>query len=180
MVDVDKDNAVAPEAVAEEAKTKEQLLADMKKAMDAGDWKAVSKVSTAIAKTVAVEEKKELEVKQAAVGKLTDKVKAAFDAVAKRLIDSKELDAADGIWYANDFGEALTTCRLLKSQPKPKGGGGGGGGKKVDITTTDLLAKHGHLQMGDSGKTYQQAYDEDTDGNSRYKVRTKLLKVAGL
>lgn len=175
----DDAKAVAPEAAAEEAKTKDQLLAEMKSAVDKGDWKGVAKISTAIAKTVAAEEKAELEAKQAAVGKLTDKVKAAFDAVAKKIVDSGELDAADGIWYANDFGEKLTTCRLLKSQPKAKGTGGGGG-KKVDITTTALLEKHGHLQMGDSGKTYQQAFDEDTGGNARYKIRMKLLKVAGL
>lgn len=162
-----------------EAKTKKQLLADMQKAMESGDFKAVSKVSSAIAKIVADEEKTEKDAKLAAIVGLTEKVKAEFDAVVVKLNKDGILDAADGVWYSNDFGEKLTTCRLLKGAAR-KGGGGGGGGKKFSITTNELLAKHGDEQMGDSGQTFKEAYEANTDGNSRYKVRMKLLKAEGL
>lgn len=161
-----------------EVKTKDQLLAEMKVAMDSGDFKAVSKVSSQIAKVVAGEEKVEKDAKQAAVAKLTDVVKKAIDKAVKPFIDSGELDAADGIWYANDFGEKLTSCRLVKGAARKAGGGGGG--KKFNVTTTELLTKHGAELMGDTGKTFQEAYDEDTGGNARYKVRMKLLKADGL
>jgi len=159
-------------------KTKKELLAEMKVALDSGDFKAVSKVSSQIAKAVAAEEKIEKDAKQAAVANLTEVVKKAIDKAVKPFIDSQELDAADGIWYSYDFGEKLTTCRLVKGATRKSGGGGGG--KKFNVTTTELLTKHGGEQMGDSGKTFQEAYDEDTGGNARYKVRMKLLKADGL
>ena len=159
-------------------KSKKQLLADMKQAMDSGDFKAVSKVSSAIAKIVADEDKAEKEAKLAAVVGLTEDVKARFDALVVELNKTGTLDACDGVWYSNDFGEKLTTCRLLKGATRKAGGGGGG--KKFNITTNDLLAKHGSEMMGDSGVTFQEAYDANTDGNSRYKVRMKLLKAEGL
>lgn len=161
-----------------EVKTKKQLLADMQKAMETGDFKAVSKVSSAIAKIVADEEKAEKDAKLSAIVGLTEQVKVHFDNLVVELNKNGALDACDGVWYSNDFGDKLTTCRLLKGATRK--GGGGGGGKKFNITTNDLLTKHGAEQMGDSGMTFQQAYDEKTDGNSRYKVRMKLLKADGL
>jgi len=166
----------------DEVKTKEQLLAEMKAATDAGDWKAVSKVSSQIARLVAGEEKAEKDAKQAAVATITDEVKKVLDKTVTKLIETipqEQLEAMDGIWYSNDFAEKLTTCRLVKGAIR-KTGTGGGGGKKFSITTKELLDKHGSELMGDTGKSFQQAYDEDTDGNARYKVRMKLLKAEGL
>ncbi|MCW4050966.1 MAG: hypothetical protein NWE89_14650 [Candidatus Bathyarchaeota archaeon] len=160
-------------------KTKKQLLAEMKTATDAGDWKAVSKISSEIAKAVAADEKAEKDAKLAVVSQLTNEVKGLFDTLVAQLNAEHKLDACDGVWYSSDFGEKLTTCRLLKGAAR-KSGGGSGGGKKFSITTHELLAKHGSEMMGESGKTFLEAYDEDTGGNSRYKVRMKLLKAEGL
>ena len=163
-----------------EVKTKKQLLAEMKVAVDSGNFKAVSKISAEIAKLVATEEKAEREAKQAAAAELSIKVKAQIDAVVKKLIDSKALDVCDGVWYSYDFGEKLSTCRLLKSQPKAKGSGGGAG-KKFAISTAELLAKHGdEIANSETGETFKQAYEKDTSGNARYRVRMKLLKAEGL
>lgn len=162
-------------------KTKKELLAEMKLAMDSGDFKAVSKVSTQIAKVVAGEEKAEKDKALSVLVGYTEEIKQAIDKVVQKFIDttdSKILAAMDGVWFSYDFAEALTTCRLIKSAARKSGGGGGG--KKFNVTTSDLLSRHGGEQMGDSGKTFQQAYDEDTGGNARYKVRMKLLKADGL
>ena len=165
-----------------EVKTKKQLLAEMKVAVDSGNFKAVSKISAEIAKLVAAEEKAEREAKQAAAAELSIKVKAQIDAVVKKLIDSKALDVCDGVWYSYDFGEKLSTCRLLKSQPKAKGGGWRSGvGKRFAISTAELLAKHGdEIANSETGETFKQAYEKDTSGNARYRVRMKLLKAEGL
>jgi len=168
---------VAPEKV----QTKAELLAEMKVATDAGDWKAVSKISAKIAKVVATEEKAEKDAKLAVIATTTEIFKKAMDKTVATLIkdvDPELLKVMDGVWYVNDFGEKLTTCRLVKGAVRKAGGGGGG--KKFSISTTELLSKHGSEMMGDSGKTFQEAYDADTGGNSRYKVRMKLLKADGL
>lgn len=162
--------------MADEPKTAEQLMAELKAALDKGDLKKVGQLAKDMAKVQADTEKAEVEAKKAALSKVTDKVKKQLDKVVQGLIEAKELDAADGVWYSNDFGEQLTTCRLLKSQPKARASGGGAG-KKFSITTTELLAKHGQEVMGDSGMTYQEAFDSNTDGNWRYSIRTKLLKL---
>lgn len=162
-------------------KTKKQLLAEMKTATDAGDWKAVGKISSEIARTVATDEKAEKDAKLAVVNELTVEVKGIFDTIVARLNAEHKLDACDGVWYSSDFGEKLTTCRLLKGAAR-KSGGGSGGGKKFNITTHELLTKHGSetVKMGDKEMTFNEAYAADTGGNSRYKVRMKLLKVEGL
>lgn len=166
----------------EVVKTKDQLLAEMKTATDAMDWKAVSKVSSQIAKVVAAKEKEEKELRLAVLVEVEENIKTAIGKAVQRVIDALDtptLELMDGVWYSHDFGEKLTACRLTKGAAR-KAGGGGGGGKKFSITTKELLDNHGTKLMGDTGKTFQQAYDEDTGGNSRYKVRMKLLKLEGL
>jgi len=171
------------EQAIEVVKTQADLIAEMKQAVDSGDWKAVSRISSAIAKVVAAEEKAEKDAKLAAVVGLTEKVKAAFDKIVQKLTETGELDAADGVWYVNDFGETLTSCRLLKSAPKAKGTSGGTPGKKLNITTSELLAQVGEsvIEGGDlAGMSFKKAYESNTDGNFRYKLRTKMAKKAGL
>jgi hypothetical protein len=164
---------------AEEVKapTEAELRAMLDKAYASKDWKEISKVAQEInkhekAKEAAEKEKflKDLEAK-------TEKVKVAITKAVKPLVDSGELDKADGIWFTQDFGEKLVACRLTKTAPR-KGGGGGGGGKKFDVSTEDLLDKYGGEQYKD-GKTFKQAFDEDADKNKRYSVRQALLKKGG-
>ena len=150
--------------MADETKTKDQLLAELKTALDSGDFKAVAKVSREIDKLTVGEEKAEKEAKLAVVTDLTAKVKKVLDKALGTIDFPPE---ADGVWYSNDFGEALTSCRLVKGAVRKASGGGGGGGKKFSISTNELLQRHGSDEMGESGKTFQEAYDEDTAGNSR-------------
>lgn len=176
-----EDKATTAVAVEVKPKTQAQLLAEMKAATDAGNWKAVSKISSEIAKMVTAQEKFELDKKQAAVAKLTIDVKAKVDKFIQSMIDTKELDNCDGVWFSYDFGDKASSMRLTKTATRAKGTGGtgGGGGKKFAISTGELLTKHGASVWKD-GQTYQQVYDSNTSGNSRYVVRCALLKLEGL
>ena len=68
----------------------------------------------------------------------------------------------------------------MKSQPRAaRSGSSGGGGKKFDISTDDMLSRHGQNEYKD-GLTFQQAYESSTDKNWRYAIRQKLLKLEGI
>lgn len=166
--------------MADEVKTKDQLLADLQTAMDKGEWKTISQISSQISKLVKTEETAERDAKLTALKDTTSKVKKAIEKAIKFYIDNNDLEVADGVWFVWDFEQGdLVECRLVKSAPKAKGGGGGGG-KKFDIKTSELLERFGGEQVGDTGKTYQEAYDSNTDGNARYNLRTKMLKLANM
>lgn len=166
------------------APTEAELMASMDKAIKSGDYKAVAKVATEIAKVQKTKEQAEVEAKQKALAGLTEKVKAVIEKAVKPMVDAGELDQADGIWYTYDFAEKLTACRLMKSQPKARAStGGGGGGKKFDVATTpgsDLFEKFKGEQYKETGMTVQQAWDSDADKNKRYAIRQWLLKKGGV
>ena len=165
----------------EEPQTKDELLAEMKVATDAGDWRAVSKISSKIAKLVTSEEKAEKDAKLEKLVGVTADIKGRIDKVVGKLVaDLPEdiLEVMDGVWYSQDFESTETACKVSKGAVRKSGGGGGG--KNFAVSTTELLKQHGSELMGETGKTYQEAYDEDTGGNSRYKVRVNLLKLAGI
>lgn len=177
-----------PQAVVQptEAKpaTEAELMASMDKAIKSGDYRAVAKVATDIAKVQKTKETAELEAKQAALASLTIEVKAIIEKAVKPMVDAGKLDKADGIWYSYDFGEKLTACRLMKSAPKARTStSGGGGGKKFDVNTTpgsELFEKFKGEQYKESGMTVQQAWDSDADKNKRYAIRQWLLKKGGV
>ena len=166
--------------VVEQPKTEQQLMQEMQAALKSGDYKSVHKGAGELVKFQKAKEQLELEAKQKVLETKTLAVKAAITKALDRLISSGELDQADGIWYANDFGEKLVSCRLSKVAPKAKSvGGGGGTGKKFITTTVDMLAKHGNTEYKDR-KTFKQAWDENTDKNWRYAIREALLKKEGI
>ena len=168
------------QVVEEQPKDEATLMAEMNSAVTSGDYKAVAKVAQELVKFQKSKEQAELEAKQAILAEKTGKVKDILDKAVSKLIDSGELDQADGIWYTQDFGEKSTSCRLAKTATKAKGtGGGGGAGKKFAISTTDLLEKYGTQEYKD-GTTYQSAWDANTDKNWRYAIRESLLKKDGL
>jgi len=170
------------EANAEAAKvepTEAELMAELEAALKSKDFKAVAAASRKLDQSVKAKEKAELEVKRAALDAMTDEVKAAIMKGVKPLVDSGKLDAADGIWYSYDFGEQAPTVRLMKSAPKAARAGGGGGGKKFDISTDNMLTRHGQEEYKD-GLSFQQAYESSTDKNWRYAIRQKLLKLEGV
>ena len=84
----------------------------------------------------------------------------------------------DGVWFSFDFGESVAACRLTKTAPHKAVANSSGGGKKYAIKTSELLTKHGDDISAADGKTYRQLYDATTDGNQRYNIRVKLLKLA--
>jgi len=168
------------QVIEERPKGEATLMAEMNSAVTSGDYKAVAKVAQELVKFQKAKEQIELEAKQAILAEKTVKVKEILDKAVGKLIDSGELDKADGIWYTQDFGEKSTSCRLMKTAAKAKGtGGGGGAGKKFAISTTDLLEKYGTQEYKD-GTTYQSAWDANTDKNWRYAIRESLLKKDGL
>lgn len=174
----------------EAPKTIERLSAELVEAHKKKDWKAVSKLASAIAKLEAEREQAERDAKVKALEAMTLKVKVAIDKAVQRFIDSKELDVADGIWYSQDFGEKLTTCRLMKSAPKAKRIGGGTRTSSGE-STADLMTKFGDRAMSDkdiirsvdgremtikAGTTFKQAYELSSNGNYRFWIRGQLLK----
>jgi hypothetical protein len=178
---VDAEVKAAPVAEPTEA----ELMAELDKVLAAAKtgkatFKDVAAVSRKLDTTVKAKEKVELETKRKALDAMIEQVKAAISKAVKPIVDSGKLDAADGIWYSYDFGEQAPVVRLMKSQPKARTSGtGGGGGKKFDISTDDMLTRHGQEEFRD-GMTLQQAYESSTDKNWRYGIRKKLLQKEGL
>jgi hypothetical protein len=193
--------ATATATVEVKVKTEAELMAELQSALKSGDFKSVAKVSTEIAKVQKSKEQAELEAKQKILEAKTGGVKAMLDSIigmmtaghkpGKNVIDKlvetlnqqtgKELDAADGVWYVNDFGDKLTTCRLMKAQVKAKTGGGGGGGKKFDINTVELInGKYANEPYKDTGKSFKEAWESNSDKNWRYAIRQEVLKREGL
>ncbi|KKN72635.1 hypothetical protein LCGC14_0408770 [marine sediment metagenome] len=162
--------------------TEAELKAELDKAYQSGDFKAIAVVARKIDQAVRTAEKAELEVKRASLDGIKNKVAKAYEKAIKPLYDSGELSSEliDGIWISHDFGDVAPTVRLTKTAPKgTRSSGGGGGGKKFDISTTDMLAKHGEEECKD-GLNFSQAWESSTDKNWRYGIRHKLLKLEGI
>lgn len=170
---------VAPAATAV-VLTEAELMAELEKALASKDFKAVATASRKLDTAVKAVEKAALDAKRAILDKTTDKVKALYiKHIYAPMHDKGELDAGDGIWISHDFGDEAPTVRMLKTQPKAKGSGKGGTGKKFDISTDDMLARHGQEEYKD-GETFQQAHEKSTDKNWRFAIRKKLLQKEGL
>ena len=173
---------MAEETAAAVVVSEDSLMAQLDTALKAKDFKAVAKASGELVKFQKAREAIELEAKQKALEAITIEVKNAIQKAIKPMVDAKKLDDADGVWFVNDFGEALVTCRLMKSAPRKAkgtgGGGGNGGGGKFAVSTNDLLDKFGGEEYKD-GVTFAEAYEADTDKNKRFAIRSKLLKKGG-
>ena len=170
---------IAEEAPAEvKEPTEEELMAELETALKSKDFKAVAAASRKIDGIQKAKEKAELDAKRAALEAIGEKVKAAISKAVKPLVESGDLDAADGIWYSYDFGEQAPVVRLMKTQPRAVRAGGGGG-KRFDVSTDEMLSRHGAEEYKD-GLTFQQAYESSTDKNWRYAIRQKLLKKEGI
>ena len=170
---------IAQESVAPEPPTKAQLMAELQTALSAGDYKAVATVSRQIDQRERTGEKAELEAKRAELDAMSESVKDVLMEAVEPLVTSGQLDKADGVWFSYDFGEQAPTVRLMKTTARAPRAGGGGTGKKFDISTEDMLAKHGAEDYKD-GMNFKTAYDSNTDKNWRYAIRQKLLKLEGI
>lgn len=181
MVKETKESAATPEqsAAVEPELTIEQLMASMQDAISANDFKAVSQISRKIDTRNRAIEKAALDEKRAREGEVAQIVLSAYLGAVNPLIDEGITDSFDGIWITHDFGEQQPTCRLMKTATKTRSSGNGGAGKKFDVSTEDMLSRHGEEVYKD-GITFRQAYDSNTDKNWRYAIRTKLLKLEGI
>ena len=166
--------------------TQEELTNQLQAALTKGDFAEVAKVSGAIVKLQKGKEAAELTAKQALLAETTKKVLGTIQKALAPMVAKGELDQADGVWYSWTFGDQAESCKLLKTTVRERTGGGGGG-KKFDVSTTDMLAKHSSTKFGDTGMTFQDAYDAATANadkgqrsNAVYKVREALLKAEGL
>lgn len=173
------EQGVAPAVATEPELTIEQLMAQMQTAITNNDFKAVSTISRKIDTRNRAIEKTALDEKRAKADEVGKMVLAEYMTIRTPLYNSGELDGFDGIWIADDFGEQAPTVRLMKTATKTRSGGNGGTGKKFDISTEDMLVKHGQEVYKD-GMTYQVAYESNTDKNWRYAIRTKLLKLENI
>jgi len=171
-----------PEVATAVEPTEDQLMAELDVAMKSKDFKTVAAVSRKIDTLQKAREKVELDAKKAALDSMSDKVKAAITKAVTPIIDSKDLDAADGIWYSYDFGEQAPVLRLMKTTTKTKTTGastGSGGGRKFNISTEDMLQRHANEEYKD-GISFAQAYESSADKNWRYAIRQALLKKEGI
>ncbi len=159
--------------------TEDQLMAELEAALKSKDFKAVAAASRKLDQAVKAKEKAEKDAARELEQAVATEVQATILKALKPLVDSGKLDPYDGIWYSQDFGEPTPTTRLLKTAPRAARSGGGGGGKKFDISTDDMLTRHGQEQYKD-GLSFQQAYESSTDKNWRYAIRQKLLKLEGI
>lgn len=172
--------AVVAEAPVAVVLTEAQLMAELEAALKSKDFKAVATASRKLDTAVKAKEKEELALKRLILDAQADKVKVAITKAIKGIIESGELDAADGIWYSYDFGDEAPTLRLMKTAARAASKtGSSGGGKKFDISTVAMLEKYGQEEYKD-GMTFQQAHESSTDKNWRFAIRLKLLKKEGI
>lgn len=175
-----KEQTIVEEAVAPAPEpTEAELMQELQNALTKGDFRAVATISRKIDQKTKAAEKAELDAKHVALAEVEGIVKKTIIDAVTPLYDSGQLDAADGVWLSWDFGEQAPTLRLTKTATRTAKAGGGTG-KKFDISTDNMLAKHGTEMYKDSGMTIRQAYDQNTDKNYRYAVRQKLLKLEGI
>lgn len=168
-------------ATAEPEKTLDELVIELQEKAASGDVTGIVKLAQQVAKAQRVKETAEQDAKAKELEAITTTIKASLDKFVEKAVADGKLDKADGVWYSYDFGDKLSTCRLMKAQAKrTTGGGGGGGGKKFDIGWKELLEKHGGEAYKETGMTCQQAWDSDVDKNKRFAVRSQMLKLEGL
>ena len=197
--------------------TAEELDAKVKELVMAGGYKAAKAYINELVKREADEEKKAKEALQNKLAETTGKVQHLFDEIkkiitgekqpteaqAKRVTDlllkfeGKELDGADGIWYAADFGESSTTIKLIKGSKRASTGGTGSGSSSY--VTSEVSSKQMLDEVGDevyfaeetkatidhqevtfaAGTTYRQAFNYSNNGGWRNRVRQALLAKTG-
>lgn len=176
--------------------TTESLIAQLKLAVEAGDYKAAGNLSKQLIGAQQAAEALAEATKQNALRAVTAKVIVAIQNALKPLAKEMAEAKADGVWFVQDDVSTELSCRLFKSKPKTPStprASGGGAGKRYAISTTELLSKHGaepmpeHKRGGANGvtivagaETFQQAQDASTDKNDRFSVRKLLLTQAGV
>jgi hypothetical protein len=167
--------------------TEESLKAQLQEALNSGDFKAVAKVAGELTKFQKAREQAELETKQEAIKDITQKVRTQIEKYIDGLIDKGELDIADGLWVNWNFSDKREvginpSVRLMKAQARRQSTGGTARSSKGLPSTEELIEQYGDdVADTESGMTYRQLYESNTDNHFRYnKVRMPILKAKSL
>jgi len=189
--------ATTPVPVKEYEPTEEQKK-QLAEALAKGDFKTVTTISKAIASEQAKVEKSKREAGKGEEEQKKQLLIATTLAMKDRIVElikrSKDtdnadyllnMDKADCVVFKWNFTDAdnLVECKLFKSAARPAGtkSTGGGAGKKYFVRTEELLAKYGeYIFKEETGQTFKEAWDSNSDGNWRYGIRVKLLKLEGV
>lgn len=181
----------------------EEVLVAIGKAWEVKDMKLMARLSKLHGKKEGEQEKANREKLLAALVETTGATLKAFTELANKLIESKQLDGAEGVWFAYDLGEVKQqgvnpSLRLVQKKARAEGTGNSGGQSSYIASpekSSDLLAKVGSNVMFAedtlvtidkveqtiaAGTTFQQAYDFSTNGGWRNRCRMALLKEAGV
>ena len=162
--------------------TDEQLKASIAEAVTAGNYALVQKLAAELNKGAKSKAVAEHEAKLKALVETTLKVKSAIGKAIQKMVDNKELDKADGVWYAWDFGSTESECKLVKGAPKaPRASGGGTHSTSGLPSNEQVLTEHPEahtmqIEYRGTTDTYDALFAQSTDKNWRYGLRVKLLK----
>lgn len=168
--------------------TREELMAELQKALNSGDFRQVAKVSGRLAGFQAAAEKAASAAQELRLRNITLDVKQAIQEALEPFTEEDKFEGADGVWFSWDFGEMLITCRLVKTLPKQKllsaSDSLRAAGRRFSERSEDLLAIYGSkpfVHKGQpTGATCQEQHDSSAEKNSRYQVREVLLAYAGV
>jgi len=103
-----------------EERTINQIEIEIREALENKEYKMASKLAKELYNLNDEIERKEIETRQNALSGLAEKV---MDAIGELLDDYRtdiENAGGEGIWFEEDWGEGLTTIRLIKVIPAPK------------------------------------------------------------
>ena len=191
--------ATTPTVPVKDYEPTEEQKKQLAEALAKGDFKTVTTISKAIASEQAKVEKSKREAGKGEEEQKKQLLIATTLAMKDRIVElikrSKDtdnadyllnMDKADCVVFKWNFTDAdnLVECKLFKSSAaRPAGtkSTGGGAGKKYSVKTEELLAKYGeYIFKEETGQTFKEAWDSNSDGNWRYGIRVKLLKLEGV
>ena len=206
-----KDKVVTPEVVVPEAvvvvdystMSLEELQQAIGKAWEDKDMKLMGQLSKLYTKGEAEAEKTKRASLLQELIQTTQTVSQRITTLIDELVETGILDGAEGVWYAQDFGEIKEkginpSCRLVKSRggAKSEGGVSVKSSYKAGLPSSeDMLKQVGEEvyfeedttvtidkveQTMPAGMTYKEAYEFSTNGGWRNRVRMALGKKAGL
>lgn len=197
----EKDEAVVVE-VDYVSMSLDELQQAIGKAWEDKDMRLMGQLSKLFTKAEAQEAKDKKESLLAELVEFTKNVRLKLKAVVQEMVDAGEIPAgAEGIWYAQDFGEVEEvginpSCRLVKSGKKASTGEGTATssykaglpptkemldrvGSEVYFEEDTTVTIDGKEEIMPAGTTYQEAYNFSTNGGWRNRVRMAVGKADG-
>ena len=161
------------------------LQAQLQAAAGKGDWKQVIEIGSQLKRAQSEADKARAEANKGKVIELSIKVKGELIKVAKRFEEAIVALVGEDkarVKFEYDFSNELdSTIAITKSTGGSKRVAGSGSPQRYEKSTNDLLSAFGGQQFlkngQPSGQTLKEAYDSNTDGNWRFKVRQQLIKL---